>query len=385
MNRFHQLLPKIRIETYLLRGFALLAGLSSIFVSQIFVSQISAGQVAAGPSEQPEQPDQQVASEMLVAASQAIVTSSEPIQVISNSSQRCSNDRVFWLSSRHLASEACRANLQTPGLRMWQMDCGRFHSTSPKAFHATLSINRPVVIYVHGNRMSADDLVDRSTTVRSAIRRCCQGAGIDWVIYSWPSDQDFGGLRDFRVKADRCDAQGLYLAKFLQPIAAAAVPTGMIGFSFGSRVVTGSLHALAGGRLAGRQIPGPTQSGASVKVGLIAPALESTWLMSGDYHGRATKNMEQLLLLYNRRDAVLKRYWLIEKVRRETALGFSGPSRFGPRLDGTPLPVRSRDCSPSVKLRHAELDYYQARCNAGSDMARLIRELEIAGNHAGGS
>ena len=111
---------------------------------------------------------------------------------------------------------------------------------------------------------------------------------------------------------------------------------------------------------------------AYLRVGLVAPAIESGVLVRNGYHRQATKNMDRLLLLYNRRDILLKRYWLIEKVRRETALGFSGPSRFAPRLDGSKLPVRSRDCSPSVRLRHVELDFYRTGCNAGRDMAGLI-------------
>jgi hypothetical protein len=158
----------------------------------------------------------------------------------------------------------------------------------------------------------------------------------------------------------------------LHPQIQAATPVTMIGYSFGARVITGALHTLAGGALRGRSLPQPPVIGGHVGVGLVAPAIESTWLGPGGYHGRAVKNIAQLVLLYNRRDAVLKRYWLIEKVRRETALGFSGPTCFARRADGSRLPVRSRDCSPSVRLRHAELDYYNQRCRAGSDLARLI-------------
>lgn len=352
MHRFHHFFWKIRIASCLLAGLVWLTTSSeSVF-----------GQANASP-------------EMELVASPTRVASTDLMPMVTDSMPACQSDRIFWVSTRHLATEACRANVQSPNLRMWELECGRFNPTTTDAFHATLSVDRPVVIYVHGNRMTTQNLVERSAQVRSAIRRCCDRTGIDWVIFSWPSDRNFAGLRDFRQKADQCDAQGLYLATFLHPITASGIPTGMIGFSFGARVITGSLHALAGGRLAGRQVQNLPITGANVKVGLVAPAIESTWLMSGDYHGQATENMERLLLLYNRRDAVLKRYWLIERVRRQTALGFSGPSCFGPRIDGSRLPVRSRDCSPTVKLRHVELDYYTTRCNAGSDMAGLIREL----------
>ncbi|MCO8121493.1 hypothetical protein NHH03_07075 [Stieleria sp. TO1_6] len=302
-------------------------------------------------------------------------TLSQPFaSVLENADTVAVQDRVFLLSTRHLTSNACCATLEQPDYRMWQIECGRANPIDVMDYQASLSAARQVVIYVHGNRMPADDLMSRATIVRRRIDCARNGGAIDWVVYSWPSAREYGLLRDFREKADRCDAQGLYLASFLRLHAQAAVPTVVIGYSFGARVATGALHALAGGPLSGRTLQGPPLVGANIRVGLVAPAIESNWLTAKGYHGQATQNMEQLLLLYNRRDIVLKQYWLIEKVRRETALGFSGPTRFAARMDGSPLPVLSRDCSPSVKLRHSELDYYKDPCSAGRDMARLIDE-----------
>ena len=79
-----------------------------------------------------------------------------------------------------------------------------------------------------------------------------------------------------------------------------------------------------------------------------------------------------MVLLYNRRDAVLKRFWLLDRVRGRMALGYSGPTSFAPRFDGSELPVRSRDCSSTVGFHHVELDYYDSPCNAGREMAKLI-------------
>jgi hypothetical protein len=288
-------------------------------------------------------------------------------------------DRVYLLSTRHLTHDVCRAPLQHVPFRMWRVSCQSVECINPDDYQSSISIDRPIVYYIHGNRMPSDEIVCRSSTVRREVRSRCGPGAIDWIIFSWPSEREPGVLRDFREKADRCDAQGLYLASFMRKQVEASIPIVMIGYSFGARVATGALHALAGGQLSGRRLPDPPLTGANVRVGLVAPAIESSWLSGNGYHGRATKNMERLLLLYNRRDVVLKRYWLIEKVRRETALGFSGPSSFAPRYDGTRLPVRSRDCSPSVKLRHSELDYYQKGCNAGCDMARLFNGLGQTG------
>lgn len=288
----------------------------------------------------------------------------------------CEPDRVFLVSTRHLPHHVCQASLCEIPFRIWRLDCGSASSIDREELNSLISADRPVVFYVHGNRMPRDEIVPRSTSVRREIRSRGSTGPIDWVIFSWPSERERLGIGDFREKADRCDTQGLYLASLMHKYVQSSVPVAMIGYSFGGRVVTGALHALAGGKLSGRRILEPPLTGANVRVGLVAPAIESTWLAGNGYHGSATKNMDQLLLLYNRRDAVLKRYWLLEKVRRETALGFSGPTCFGSRVDGTRLPVRSRDCAPSVKLRHSELDYYRQSCNAGVDMARLINGIK---------
>ncbi|MCC9601380.1 alpha/beta hydrolase [Stieleria sp. JC731] len=280
-------------------------------------------------------------------------------------------ERVFLFSTRHLPFDACRAPLEETPYKAWQIECGQSRSIEAQEYFASLRPDRPVVIYVHGNRMPASNIVNRAMQVRQTIK-CNLDQPVDWLIFSWPSAQEGIAVHDVRRKADRCDAQSLYLATVMRAHVEAGTPLAVVGFSFGGRVVTGALHALAGGTLSGRTIPGPKIEGAAVDVGLVAPAIESNWLASCGYHRMATKNMDQLFLMYNRRDAVLKRYWLLEKVRSQTALGYSGPSSFAPRYDGTRLPVRSRDFSGSVRLRHVEMDYYENGC--GCDFARLISD-----------
>jgi hypothetical protein len=288
----------------------------------------------------------------------------------------CEPDRVFLVSTRHLRTDVCSANVDDPQFKIWIMEQRRFRSLSIDEYYSLRSGDRPVVIYIHGNRMPADELFQRAEKVRRNVRQGRRDGPIDWVIFSWPSQRVCLGVRDFRIKAERCDTQGLYLASFLSQHVARKVPLALIGYSFGSRIATGALHALAGGSLGGRRLSSGTAIGAGVGVGLIAPAIESHWLQRNGYHRLATKNMKRLELLYNRRDVVLKRYWLIEKVRRETALGYSGPTSFAPRFDGSRLPVHARDCSPSVRFRHSELDYYQSPCNAETDLAKLINGLQ---------
>jgi hypothetical protein len=200
---------------------------------------------------------------------------------------------------------------------------------------------------------------------------------VDWVIWNWPSEKSGLLVQDFRRKAMRTDGQGLYLSWLLQRHAESGVPTALIGYSFGARVITGALHALAGGRLGGRVLPGAPTTGMAFDAGLVAPAIEDDWMARRGKHGLATKNLDRLVLLYNRRDAVLKRYWLLDRVRGAMALGYTGPRSFAPRVDGSRLPVRARDCSPSVGTKHSELDYYGGNCRAGAEMAAMINDIKV--------
>ncbi len=284
-------------------------------------------------------------------------------------------ERIWLVSTRGLPFDVPCANLENPKLRVYRLNpCGDSTPVSLKMFESMLSPSRPLVVYVHGNLIDKQAAAKRGLDVYRAIRSCRRQEPVDWVIWSWPSS--FEGCRlikDFRRKADRTDAQGLYLAWFLRRQVQSSMQISMIGYSFGSRVISGSLHALAGGSLDGRRLGGSVVTGAKIYAGWIAPAMESTWMCPNGYHGRATKNLQELLILYSRRDAILKRYWLIDRVRNSVALGYSGPQGFGPRADGTPLPVRSRDCAGAVGIRHDELEYYeQCQCNATAEMARLI-------------
>ncbi len=283
----------------------------------------------------------------------------------------------MWLiSTRGLSSQARHAELDHPSFAVSRISaCGRTDPSSLEEYFASLSPDRSVVVYTHGNRLDSCEAIGRSISVYRFIsaKRC--GAPIDWVLFSWPSSVSGHILRDARIKAERTDAQGLYLAWLLKRHHEASLQTAVIGYSFGGRIATGALHAMAGGALGRRTLPGPPVIGANIDLGLMAPAVDSNWMSARGYHGRSTKNLHHLVLLYNRRDAVLKRYWLLDQMRGRVALGYTGPRTFAPRADGSKVPVTSRDCARYIGLAHGELDYYQSYCRAGSVMATLIHDV----------
>ncbi|MEM9645721.1 MAG: hypothetical protein AAF989_12095 [Planctomycetota bacterium] len=302
-------------------------------------------------------------------------------------------DHLWVISTRHLLQPACRAPLESPNLFVSRLDsCGRTSPTDLNDYLANRRPSRPTVIYVHGNRIdSTMDAIRRSLSVYRDVRRyrhvntnaspstvagatsVASTAGpIDWVVWSWPSQREALALKDVRIKAARTDAQGLYLAWLLRHHVFAGQPTAMVGYSFGGRIITGSLHALAGGALGGRRLPGESITGAQMDIGLVAPALEADWMANCGYHRLATKNLDSMTLLFNRRDAVLKNYWRLDRIRNADALGYTGPKHFAPRIDGSRLPVQARDCAAAVGRHHSELDYYTSRCRGGFLISRVV-------------
>lgn len=287
-----------------------------------------------------------------------------------------SQDRLWSVSTRGITANACLADVDQPNLAVYQLtEDGCLNRTDLPHYLDGLRDSTQVVVYVHGNRMSASDAIRRGLSVYRKTRSRVSQSAIDWVIWSWPSDKEGILVNDARRKFARLDAQGLYLSWMLRKHVECGAPTTLIGYSFGGRVITGSLHALGGGSLGGRKLNGESILGSPFRCGLVAPALERNALTRCGIHSLAPQNMERMVLLYNRRDAVLKRFWLVNRVRGTMALGYSGPTAFAPRNDGSELPVLSRDCSATVGLHHSELDYYRSSCCAGREMATLINDM----------
>ncbi|WP_419194007.1 alpha/beta hydrolase [Novipirellula herctigrandis] len=289
------------------------------------------------------------------------------------------NDRLWLINTRSIPTCACRVNLDDPDLKVSRLGCnGSTCQSTKEEYLSELGSDRPVVVYVHGYRFKHCEAIERGLFVYQKTLRRRAGCGpIDWVIWSWPSDCDSFITKDVREKAKFADAQALYLSWLIREQLRRSVATKLIGYSLGGRVITGSLHALAGGRLGGRTLPGETIQHAGVDVGLVAPAIEEDWLAAGQYHGKAISNMENFTVLFNQRDAVLKRYWLLDKVRGAVALGLGRMQSIVPTVDNQAIQLRALDFSRAIGITHDELDYYQSRFDAGKEMARLISDVQM--------
>ena len=228
-----------------------------------------------------------------------------------------------------------------------------------EAFLATDDPSVPTCVFIHGNRNGFSDAIRMGLGVERELKRQAEGRPLRLVIWAWPADQVRGIRQDMRLKACRADVESYYLARWLARVNP-EVPVSLIGYSFGARAITGALHLVAGGRLAGRSLPeGPVPQERPLRAVLVAAATDNDWLLPGQPNGLALGQADRVLVTRNLSDPALKWYHLMDGVGGPRAMGFTGPaclSRLGEEREKIETLVL--DCS--VGRNHAWDGYVRA-------------------------
>ncbi len=277
-------------------------------------------------------------------------------------------DDVWLISTRHLGcpnlDKASEIELRVE--HYGGRSIGWTESTLDEFLGSSIP-DQPTMVYVHGNRVSWNDAIDRAWHARNSILGCSHVGPIRYVIWSWPSDKAHGQVRDVRLKAARTNGEAHYLAWFLSQLDL-ATPLRMLGYSYGARVTTGALHVLGGGELAGQSQS--LREGPRVRVALLAAAVHNDWLQPGACHEHALDQMDRLLIQYNSCDPMLQRYRFIEKHSRPAALGYTG--MFVDERQG--VWIEQRDVCCIVGKSHAEARYFNS-----TTLSDQIRETLFGG------
>lgn len=268
----------------------------------------------------------------------------DEIYVISTRAIGCNCDPAVLLS-------ALRCERYVPGesgcCAKWQ------HADLMKVLTAHDSAT-VTVFYVHGNQIAAGQAKCRGLTNYRRLVQCgsCDQP-IRFIVFSWPSTTIKGPLKDARVKAARTRPAGCQLAWIVDQMPG-DLPIGMIGYSYGSRIITGALHVLGGGRLSGLGLSERANPDRRpIRVVLTASALHAHWLGPGQYHGRAMTQVDEMLLINNRDDRAMRFYHLSTTNGSPQALGLCGPTCIGQERHK----IRSIDVSRCVGPNHVELKY----------------------------
>ncbi len=263
-----------------------------------------------------------------------------------------SRDEFWMISTRDINEIPCQ--VLSSQLKVYQWRCGGWRQESLVEFAATHDPVTLTLFYVHGNRYTPEDAVESGWL---AYQRLRQGGGprspLRFVIWSWPSERVPGLVNDVRVKAERTDTEGLYLGTVVSRLPP-DTRTSFLGYSFGTRVISGSLHLLAGGSLEGRTLPPEHLTPRRpMRAAMMAPAFHNNWLMPGAFHARALTQLERLIVLYNPRDPVLRRYRIVSPTSAPQALGYTGLMGLE-RLGPLARRVEQWNVSDEVGRRHDE-------------------------------
>lgn len=229
-------------------------------------------------------------------------------------------DEVWLVSTRCLG---CPEGKDASAWAIWRYEPKepRWLDAQAADFYHSDPVHSVTSIYVHGNRVDSDKAASEGLDVYFELAgKFDDVPPVRFVIWSWPSDQIHGQIRDVRVKADRTDTEAFYLAGFvagMQP----DVRVGLTGFSFGARIIAGGMHLLGGGTLQGMASPGGPRP---LRVALWAAAEHDDWLHPGEYHGQALGMADRWLNAYNCCDPALAMYRFIDSCKNAVAMGYSG-------------------------------------------------------------
>lgn len=237
------------------------------------------------------------------------------------------DDSVWMISTRCLGCP-CGGKQAEPDFRLRRYDgnCG-WQDADWSDWSAAEPPGTTTVVYVHGNRVEAGEAYGRGLAAyRALTRHAADSQPLRFVVWSWPSDKLRGPRpkRDARVKASRTPCESFYLAQFLTRLSP-DTQLGLLGYSFGARIVSGALHLTEGGSLGCFQLPDSNPRPAhSVRVAMLAGAMNHDWWLPGHDHGQAWSAIDRLCLMYNTCDPVLRFYPRLERRSRAQALGYTG-------------------------------------------------------------
>jgi hypothetical protein len=289
----------------------------------------------------------------------------------------CASADVWLVSSRRLPHVACRAPVDcVPAFSRWQNGC--LVRSSRDEFLQTLPPQpASLCIFVHGNRVSPGEDLQQGLTIYR--RLACDGGTCRFVIWAWPSDKVPGPVRDARIKADRSDAEAVYLAKFLADFSP-DLRVSLVGYSLGARAITGSLQLLAGGQWCGTSLDTAVEQHVRPRVALLAPAVARHWILPRGVHGQALQQSERLIAFFNPRDPVLKHFDVVFKPGRPQALGYQGiaATQLGPAA----AQFQQYNVSNDLGHTHSFDRYVSSRCIMGL-VRRELFEPAVIGDSTG--
>ncbi len=332
-------------EGLLLAAAGMASGNLLDFTASTLAADILAGTSIADDDLGPPRPadSAEPTAELLPAANETTPVTADTTATADFEDADGAGHELWVVSTRNLPSAPCGCSPEfAPGVE--RFICGRgWTRSSLEEFVATDVPSRTTAILVHGNDTDPAEAESRGREFyRELVAGCCPAPPTRLVVWSWPSEKVIYSYRkDAQLKACRTNIEGYYLASFIDHLPA-ETPLTLGGYSYGARVVTGSLHLLGGGTLEGRDLTErlhPDRHAASAL--LIGAAMANNWLLPGMRHEHAISQVNRLVIMYNPKDFVLHFYPRLWGGRRgPDALGATGLAAPGRLARSAPRCIR---------------------------------------------
>lgn len=283
---------------------------------------------------------------------------------------------VWYVSTRELQL-SCDPTDQAANMRYEAYLPGeQWQATSLDDLLASDNAHVRTTIYVHGNWATEDDA---RYTGLEMCRALTANSCAPWrfVIFTWPADRcDTSAVKDARLKAGRAEAQAYYLAWLLDRLDP-EVPITLVGYSYGTRLISSSLHLLGGGSVHHRQLFDRVHpQRCAIRAILIAAAIDANCFAVDGRYCAAMSTVECVLATVNARDPYLRYYSLLYGAGGPPALGYKGliePDKLGP---ATRL-VSQLDVTGTVR-RHHSLNYYVEAPEVLAELQQFTQAEAIA-------
>lgn len=264
-----------------------------------------------------------------------------------NSPSACRPQDEMWVvNSRGID---CVESGKAPSLAFAVRDRGgKLIDVTPGAFLAATAHGQ-TRFWIHGYGVASEEAIDVGQVAYERFVSADEPP-VRFVVWSWPSQREGRRFKDIRDKGRRTDVEAYCLGWVLDKMSPDA-DISAIGYSYGTRVITGGLHLVGGGDIEGRrlrpnvanvsarstpyQVSGAVAAKASrsCRAVLLAAAMGSDCLVAGGFNDRALEQSSEILSIYSSCDRVLK--WYPAAARdHDSALGYRGLASQPPREGG---------------------------------------------------